>query len=67
MGIPLSESSAAKGYVLLGELDRALPLLENALLQPSLRALTPALLRFDPSYDGVRDDPRFQKLVNGEP
>jgi hypothetical protein len=25
--------------------------------------LTPALLRLDPDYDSLRDDPRFQKLI----
>ncbi len=60
---PVSESSAAKGYALLGDLDRALPLLQAALQQPSRQSLTPALLRLDPSYDGVRSDPRFQQLA----
>ncbi len=61
--LPLSEGSAAKGYALLGDLERALPLLRDALQQPSQRALTPALLRLDPTYDAVRDDPRFQALT----
>jgi hypothetical protein len=29
--------------------------------------LTPALLRLDPMFDPLRNDPRFQKLVADEP
>jgi serine/threonine-protein kinase len=43
-------------------LDRALPLLEHALAAPTNSSLTPAMLRLDPFWDGVRNDPRFQKL-----
>jgi hypothetical protein len=32
----------------------------------SFAPLTPALLRIDPVWDPLRDDPLFQKLINEE-
>jgi hypothetical protein len=32
----------------------------------SYAPLTPALLRIDPVWDPLRDDPQFQKLINEE-
>jgi tetratricopeptide (TPR) repeat protein len=52
-----------------GNSDRAIAALQKLLSMPyegglalSL-PLTPALLRLDPMFDSIRDDPRFQKLV----
>src|SRR5205814_1427622 len=42
---------------------RAMPLLEHALKVPAVEAITPAYLRVDPSWDPIRNDPRFQKLA----
>jgi len=62
---PREEEQVARAYVALGDFDRALPLIERSLSAPAVEALTPAYLRFDPSWDPIRKDPRFQKLASG--
>jgi TolB-like protein/Tfp pilus assembly protein PilF len=57
----------------LSEPDRAITALQKLLSMPVQGALaenvplTPALLRLDPMFDPLRNDPRFQKLCEDKP
>ncbi len=56
--------SSARIYAALGRADEAVPILEKFLTVTASGRwpLTPAVLRLDPLWDKIRDDPRFQKL-----
>jgi tetratricopeptide (TPR) repeat protein len=60
---PAREESMARIYALLGDADHAIPILKRLLQIPYSGAITPALLRLDPVWDQIRNDPRFQELV----
>ncbi len=54
----------AQVYAHFGDADQAVPLIEKLLdTRVSGDIITPALLRLDPIWDPIRNDPRFQKLV----
>ncbi len=60
---PGEEESLARIYALLGDADHAIPILKRLLQIPYGLAITPALLRLDPVWDQIRNDPRFQELA----
>ena len=61
---PGIEEGMAYIYALLGDADHAIPILQRLLQIPGgLPPLTPALLRLDPIWDQIRNDPRFQELT----
>jgi tetratricopeptide (TPR) repeat protein len=63
---PYYEVVLATVLARFGEKDRAIAILERLLTVPYHAGLggciTPALLRLDPTWDSLRDDPRFEKL-----
>ncbi len=60
---PDLEEKMADIYALLGDADHAIPILRRLLQIPYGSAITPALLRLDPVWDQIRNDPRFQELT----
>jgi tetratricopeptide (TPR) repeat protein len=60
---PGRETNMAGIYALLGDADHAIPILKRLLQIPHGDAITPALLRLDPTWDQIRNDPRFQELA----
>ena len=53
----------ARVYILTGEQEKALDALEPLLSRPYY--LSPGWLRIDPTFDPLRSNPRFQRLVAG--
>jgi tetratricopeptide (TPR) repeat protein/predicted Ser/Thr protein kinase len=65
---PDLERDMAQIYARLGDADHAIPIIRRLLHLPSPDmtpgVMTPALLRLDPVWDPIRNDPRFQELVS---
>ena len=59
---PPRREELARIYVLVGEYDEAIDELEYLLSIPASPVRAP-LLRIDPTWDPLRDHPRFQKLL----
>jgi TolB-like protein len=60
---PSYEDNLARIQAQLGEKDAAITALQHLLVTSySAPVVTSALLRLDPDWDNLRDDPRFQKL-----
>jgi serine/threonine-protein kinase len=60
------EENMARIYALLGDADHDVPILKRLLQTPYAGAITPALLRLDPVWDQIRNDPGFQQLLAGK-
>jgi tetratricopeptide (TPR) repeat protein len=60
---PYYQHQLARIYTLAGEPEKALDQLEPLLKIPYF--LSPGWLKIDPTFDRLRKNPRFQKLVAG--
>jgi len=63
LGGPYNVHQLARIYLLVGETDKALDLLERLLKVPYF--LSPAWLRVDPNFAPLKGNPRFQRLIAG--
>ena len=61
-GGPEIMSGVAEVYATLGENDRAIEILDGLLSRPS--GVTAQALKVNPIWDPLRNDPRFQGLID---
>jgi hypothetical protein len=59
---PQVTASLAQIYAWVGEKDQALHLLDHSLQTPN--GITVPMLKLDPMWDPLRNDPRFQALID---
>src|SRR5438046_6245881 len=59
---PIYEEGLAQLQAQFGDKDRALTAVERLLSTNGAR-VTPAVLRLDPAWNSLRDEPRFQALT----
>jgi hypothetical protein len=60
-GGPEVMESVAQVYTILGEKDRAIEVLDGLLSRPS--GMTVQILKVNPIWDPLRNDPRFEDLL----
>ena len=60
---PTREEQMAQIYALLGDADHAIPMLQRLAHTSAPTEIVPALLRLNPIWDPIHNDPRFQELV----
>ena len=61
VGIGPYTAGLAEVYAVTGEKAKAIELLDGLLSRPG--DLTVPLLKLDPTYDNLRDDPAFQQML----
>jgi serine/threonine-protein kinase len=61
---PYLVSNLGRGYMLAAQPDSAIALLRS--LQPVSSWITPGELRADPTWDPLRDHPRFEELCSAD-
>ena len=59
---PMFSIALAQIYAWIGDRDEALQLIEKSLTTPN--GVTAPQLKLDPIWDPLRDDSRFQALIN---